>query len=133
MVQTVNAVPTEPAIGGMVSWTVRPGVYVVTACSRGSVTLMPAAPERYATPEGGWFTHPSKLREVDFAEVGRTAHDEGDPLSPALSSVVRRALSGLAVGDESGRKIMSDFVDGWLDAKLAQRGQRDQRDQKADQ
>ncbi|WP_274542857.1 hypothetical protein [Rhodococcus opacus] len=27
---------------------------------------------------------------------------------------------GLAVGDESGRKIMTAYVDGWLDAKLAQ-------------
>ncbi|QHE72668.1 hypothetical protein [Rhodococcus sp. WAY2] len=27
---------------------------------------------------------------------------------------------GLAVGDGSGRKIMTAFVDGWLDAKLAQ-------------
>ena len=27
---------------------------------------------------------------------------------------------GLAVGDGSGWKIMTAFVDGWLDAKLAQ-------------
>lgn len=111
--------PVEFAKGDQVSWTARAGVYAITSYSRGSVTLMPVVPEPYATPEGGWITHPSKLREVDFIEVGRTAYASGDPLSPALSVPVRRALAGVSVVDGRGRKILSDFVEGWIAACMA--------------
>ncbi len=117
----LNTRPIEFAKGDLVAWTVRPGVYTVVTRSRASVVLLPVVPEPYATPDGGWITHPSKLRPVDFVEVGRAAHAEGETLSPALSAVVRRALEGLTVGDGLGRKIMSDFVDGWTAASLAER------------
>lgn len=117
----LNTRPIEFAKGDLVAWTVRPGVYTVVTRSRVSVVLLPVVPEPYATPDGGWITHPSKLRPVDFVEVGRAAHAEGETLSPALSAVVRRALEGLTVGDGLGRKIMSDFVDGWAAASLAER------------
>ncbi|KAF0964925.1 MULTISPECIES: hypothetical protein [Rhodococcus] len=111
--------PVGFAKGDLVAWTVRRGLYTVVKCSRASVVLLPVVPEPYATPEGGWITHPSKLRPVDFVEVGRAAHAEGETLSHALSAGVRRALEGLAVGDGLGRKIMSDFVEGWTAASLA--------------
>ncbi|MGH3802564.1 MAG: hypothetical protein ACRDTD_21060 [Pseudonocardiaceae bacterium] len=115
----VEARPDGFAKGDLVTWTVRPGVYIVVTRSRASAVLLPVVSEPYTTPERGWITHPSKLRPVDFAEVGRAAHAEGETRSPALSAVVRRALEGLAVGDGLGRKIMSDFVEGWTAASLA--------------
>lgn len=73
----LNTRPIEFAKGDLVAWTVRPGVYTVVTRSRASVVLLPVVPEPYATPDGGWITHPSKLRPVDFVEVGRAAHARG--------------------------------------------------------
>ena len=50
---------------------------------------------------------------MNFIELGKSAHANGDLRAPAMNAYVMEALAGLPVGSENGTRIMSDFTKGF--------------------
>jgi hypothetical protein len=50
---------------------------------------------------------------MNFIELGKAAHANGELRAPAANAQVMEALAGLPVGSTEGKRIMTDFTKGF--------------------
>jgi hypothetical protein len=50
---------------------------------------------------------------MDFINLGKAAHANGEHRAPALNAHVQEAIAGLQVGDPKALRVMSEFTKGY--------------------
>lgn len=60
---------------------------------------------------------------MNFIDLGKAAHANGNLRAPAMNAKVMEAIAGLPVGSTETKRIMSDFTKGYdmaTEAELAE-------------
>lgn len=52
-------------------------------------------------------------KKMEFIELGKAAHANGNLRAPAMSAEVMEAIAALPVGSTETKRIMSDFTKGY--------------------